>query len=58
MMGTDRIAVTMALDIGARMLASKAADVGFGLVVVAIAFIVIMLTSAGGGGGRGGKGRK
>lgn len=58
MMGTDRISVMMALDIGARMLVSKAADVGFGLAVVAIAFIVIMLTSAGGGGGRGGKGRK
>ena len=59
MMGIDRIAVMMALDMGARMLVSKAADVGFGLVIVAIAFIVIMLTSAGGGGGgRGGKGRK
>lgn len=57
-MGTDRIAVITALDIGARMLVSKEVDVGFGLLVVAIAFIVIMLTSAGGGGGRGGKGRK
>ena len=57
-MGIHRIVVMTALDIGARALASKAADVGFGLLVVAVAFVLIMLTSAGGGGGRGGRGRK